>query len=180
MSKSLTAKKARKILHDKEVRGHPLTDKQRKFFGAIAGGERPYTETAIDAVPNVGLWHNLKGMAKSTMDYWDDDAEEVRQKRASFVGPVKPSKASIIGRRIRSMIPFVKYEGVEVDSSILLVLEGRDIVDIVNALVGEQSIMPPTQGATTAGTSTRTQMGTAGKQTPNRSTIMPSAGRIRR
>ena len=40
--KKLTSTKARKILHDKEVHGHPLTEKQRKFFGAIAGGAEPY------------------------------------------------------------------------------------------------------------------------------------------
>lgn len=34
----LTRAKARKILHDKEVRGHPLTKKQRGFFGAVASG----------------------------------------------------------------------------------------------------------------------------------------------
>jgi len=28
--------KARQILHDKSVRGHPLTSAQRGFFGAIA------------------------------------------------------------------------------------------------------------------------------------------------
>jgi hypothetical protein len=28
--------KARQILHDQEVRGHPLTKKQQGFFGAIA------------------------------------------------------------------------------------------------------------------------------------------------
>jgi hypothetical protein len=33
--------KAGQILHDKEVRGHPLTPKQRGFFGAIAGGAPP-------------------------------------------------------------------------------------------------------------------------------------------
>ena len=38
MAKKLTAAKAREILHDKEVHGHPLTDKQRKFFGAVASG----------------------------------------------------------------------------------------------------------------------------------------------
>ena len=38
MAKKLTQKKAKEILHDKSVHGHPLTDKQRKFFGAIAGG----------------------------------------------------------------------------------------------------------------------------------------------
>lgn len=38
MAKKLTKSKAREILHDKEVHGHPLTEQQRKFFGAIAGG----------------------------------------------------------------------------------------------------------------------------------------------
>lgn len=36
--KQLTKKKARTILHDKSVKGHPLTDKQRRFFGAVASG----------------------------------------------------------------------------------------------------------------------------------------------
>lgn len=34
--KKLSKTKARKILHDKSVHGHPLTEQQRKFFGAIA------------------------------------------------------------------------------------------------------------------------------------------------
>lgn len=35
----LTAKKAKMILHDKKVHGKPLTEQQRKFFGAIASGQ---------------------------------------------------------------------------------------------------------------------------------------------
>ena len=42
MAKKLTSSKAREILHDKSVHGHPLTDKQIRFFGAIAGGAKPY------------------------------------------------------------------------------------------------------------------------------------------
>ena len=42
MAKKLTSNKAKEILHDKSVHGHPLTDKQRRFFGAIAGGAKPY------------------------------------------------------------------------------------------------------------------------------------------
>lgn len=38
----LTMSKAKTILHDKEVKGHPLTDKQRRFFGAIASGDSQY------------------------------------------------------------------------------------------------------------------------------------------
>ena len=33
--------KAQKILHDKEVRGHPLTKKQRGLFGVLASGGAP-------------------------------------------------------------------------------------------------------------------------------------------
>ena len=36
----LSPKKARTILHDKEVRGHPLTDKQRRFFGAMSNKKK--------------------------------------------------------------------------------------------------------------------------------------------
>lgn len=37
----LTKKKAKKILKHKSVRGKRLTAKQKRFFGAIAGGQRP-------------------------------------------------------------------------------------------------------------------------------------------
>jgi hypothetical protein len=39
--KTITAAKARKILKDGMVHGKKLTAKQRKFFGAIAGGQKP-------------------------------------------------------------------------------------------------------------------------------------------
>jgi hypothetical protein len=37
---SLTRSKAKKILHDKTVRGRPLTGKQRRLFGALASGQK--------------------------------------------------------------------------------------------------------------------------------------------
>ena len=39
--KKLSATKAKKILRDKSVRGHPITARQKRFFGFIAGGGRP-------------------------------------------------------------------------------------------------------------------------------------------
>lgn len=39
-SHRLTAGKARLMLHEGTVHGHPITDKQRRFFGAIAGGAK--------------------------------------------------------------------------------------------------------------------------------------------
>lgn len=37
----LTQEKAKEIMRHGEVHGEPLTGRQRKFFGAIAGGETP-------------------------------------------------------------------------------------------------------------------------------------------
>lgn len=39
MAKKLTKGKAKKILSDGSVKGHKLTKKQKRFFGAIAGGQ---------------------------------------------------------------------------------------------------------------------------------------------
>ncbi len=36
----VTPAKAKKILRDGEVHGKPLTEKQKKFFGRIAGGAK--------------------------------------------------------------------------------------------------------------------------------------------
>lgn len=35
---ALSKGKAAEILHDKSVRGKPLTDRQRRFMGAVASG----------------------------------------------------------------------------------------------------------------------------------------------
>jgi hypothetical protein len=48
MAKKLTSTKAKKILHDKTVHGKPLTDKQRKFFGAVASGAIPQAQNGIE------------------------------------------------------------------------------------------------------------------------------------
>ena len=38
---AITKTKAKKILKDAMVRGKKLTDKQRAFFGLVAGGKKP-------------------------------------------------------------------------------------------------------------------------------------------
>lgn len=43
MSHPLTQSKAKEILRDGTVHGKPLTAKQKRFFGAVAGGQRPYS-----------------------------------------------------------------------------------------------------------------------------------------
>ena len=44
---ALSATKAKKILSDKEIRGKPLSKKQRGFFGLVASGKRPNQLAAI-------------------------------------------------------------------------------------------------------------------------------------
>lgn len=39
--KKLTSAKAKKILRDNSAQGHKLTAKQKRFFGAVAGGQKP-------------------------------------------------------------------------------------------------------------------------------------------
>lgn len=41
MAKKLTSAKAKKILHEGVAQGHKLTARQKRFFGAVAGGQRP-------------------------------------------------------------------------------------------------------------------------------------------
>ena len=64
MAKRLTARKSREILRHGEVHGEPLTSKQRRFFGAVAGGQMPkhrspdtYNDTSVasEAPPRVAF-----------------------------------------------------------------------------------------------------------------------------
>lgn len=41
-SKKISSAKAKKILKDGSVKGHELTARQKRFFGAMAGGSKPY------------------------------------------------------------------------------------------------------------------------------------------
>jgi hypothetical protein len=41
MKAPVSQAKAKKIMHDKTIRGHALTDKQKRLFGMIAGGHAP-------------------------------------------------------------------------------------------------------------------------------------------
>ena len=61
MSKGLSAAKAKKILEDGKVRGKALTEKQKKFFGAVAGGATPLKKLNggwLDKFDNGGVQPN--------------------------------------------------------------------------------------------------------------------------
>jgi len=46
----LTRAKAKKILRDGKIRGKPLTARQKRFFGAIVGGQRPRKKRKLKRV----------------------------------------------------------------------------------------------------------------------------------
>ncbi len=61
MAKGLTAAKAKKILEDGTVRGKALTEKQKNFFGAVAGGATPLKKLNggwLDKFDNGGVQPN--------------------------------------------------------------------------------------------------------------------------
>ena len=85
MAKKLTSAKAKEILHDKEVHGHPLTEKQRKFFGAIAGGAKPYQNGGwLDKYEQGGLV--LKQKTKDNYDMKPNANESQVTLPPGFVG----------------------------------------------------------------------------------------------
>lgn len=59
MLHKLTKTKAKKILKDGTVRGKKLTAKQKRFFGAIAGGQKPFKGNPGKSAPK-GM-HKMPG-----------------------------------------------------------------------------------------------------------------------
>jgi hypothetical protein len=62
----LTASKARKILRDGEVHGRKLTKKQKRFFGAIAGGQEPYEESVDSTISSTNFGRTLESVLEAT------------------------------------------------------------------------------------------------------------------
>lgn len=74
MAKKLTSKKAKEILHDKSVHGHPLTDKQRKFFGAIASGAPVKAQKGKKVIID-GKEYDTSDPAYKELYKWGDNPE---------------------------------------------------------------------------------------------------------
>ena len=47
---ALSSEKAKKMLSEGMAQGHKLTKKQKRFFGAVAGGQMPMSEKARKAM----------------------------------------------------------------------------------------------------------------------------------
>ncbi len=81
MAKGLTASKAKKILEDGTVRGKALTEKQKKFFGAVSGGATPLKKLN-------GGWLDKFAMGGSV-----PGATGMMYSRTSGISPEEPKKA---------------------------------------------------------------------------------------
>lgn len=55
MKKPLSSNKAKEILKDGTVHGQPLTPKQQRFMGAVAGGNSPVGKPKPPAKPRTNL-----------------------------------------------------------------------------------------------------------------------------
>ena len=65
MAHKLTKSKARKILKEGTARGKKLTAKQKKFFGAVAGGQKPYKDTLKHPKARTKVNRAIKGAKKA-------------------------------------------------------------------------------------------------------------------
>jgi len=81
MAKGLTASKAKKILEDGTVRGKALTEKQKKFFGAVAGGATPLKKLNGGWLDKFAMGGSLPG------------ASGMMYARTSGTSPEEPKKA---------------------------------------------------------------------------------------
>ena len=81
MAKGLTASKAKKILEDGTVRGKALTEKQKKFFGAVAGGATPLKKLNGGWLDKFGMGGSLPG------------ASGMMYARTSGTSPEEPKRA---------------------------------------------------------------------------------------
>lgn len=65
-AKGMTWQKARVILHHGEVRGHPLTDQQRKLFGAWFTRLKPKSLSREAALKKALQWEKKYGKKKKS------------------------------------------------------------------------------------------------------------------
>ena len=103
MAKGLTASKAKKILEDGTVRGKALTEKQKKFFGAVAGGATPLKKLNGGWLDKFAMGGSLPGasgmmyartsgssamsppnLTKAQDGFYKDIPEEVLKKESNF------------------------------------------------------------------------------------------------
>lgn len=102
MAKKLTSKKAREILHDKSVQGHPLTDKQRRYFGYVASGGTPKAQEGET------IWDIAKRVNPQEAKY----AEEQAKQKPATVSKAPKKRSALAEAAVRNAFPVTaaKYQ----------------------------------------------------------------------
>lgn len=99
-SAGISPEKAKTILRDGEVRGHPLTSKQRGMFGAAAGHEKNakpriggqgVTPTEFNAGPAKGGLRQAADLANLRQGYGNAIGKAVEQEEAANAAAPKPT-----------------------------------------------------------------------------------------
>lgn len=100
---TISRQKARVVLHHGEVRGYPLTEKQRRFFGARASGY-PYRQNGIGA----SLWKGAKaGYHHYRAGRLEEAAKKHREK--AVLNPASFGRRRIPGRALE--IRYLRSDG---------------------------------------------------------------------
>jgi len=93
MVKKLSQHKAKEILRDGTAQGHPLTKKQKRFFGAIAGGQKPKYQHSPDRFNPEAL-----GETPPRQEYHKDpenlNTSETPQKAGSARGSIQTGEGT--------------------------------------------------------------------------------------
>lgn len=96
----LTSAKAKTILHDKHVNGKPLTDKQRKFFGAIASGQSIKGYAAGGDVVGEDEVDPAKELARLKKE--KEDLDKAQQAKAKYEEAVRSKREAEFKGKVES------------------------------------------------------------------------------
>lgn len=95
----LTQAKAKKILKDGEVNGKPLTEQQKKFFGAIAGGETPLQKAERSLQAPKEWWEKTMKEVAATPKYKKYKKDRLRGIVGSIWADLDEKKKTEIRKR---------------------------------------------------------------------------------
>lgn len=104
--------KAKKMLKDNSAQGHPLTDKQKKYFGFIAGGGKPTKQRKSISLPkkelvseHTKLVQTLRhGMKQQLSKEASKQAEELSEyKKKRYIQTVPTPRERSVKKLIRGM-----------------------------------------------------------------------------
>lgn len=125
----ISPEKACKILHDKEVHGHPLTDKQRKLFGAICSKRTTNTENLE--------WLNLNFSPDQPRD---NRGRFTRKAIASL-----PEKKQSLFRRVLAKFGIGKEKAEEPHTPIIVKTRADKVVELKQDVRKQKSLLDSLQ-----------------------------------